>query len=780
MLKKNVLKNWIKSNDIKRTVGIILLIFVWLGVAPELYKLIINGLFGSRLKGAYDLFDNNILLNVPTCICLIYVCIKWCKRILLDKEFHFYRFPLIVFAYLLLYYQSPFDYANIIWIIDFRLFLSMLLVVVSFFLFVVKEVINKKKRRKYRSWHSAYDIFGFSPDIDENINHPESLKAYAKSIVDRLLETDLSKESFAVGITSEWGAGKTTFLRLLRDMVKDRADIVVFNPWMCRTPEQVTSDFFSSLRHQLSKKYSSLSRPIKQYAKYLNSISFSASKTVSIKLPNIVSESSLFERKKELSEKFTKISNPIVVMIDDVDRLDGNEVFEVLRLIRNTADLGNVIYLVAYDKKYVTSILNEKNIKDASVYLEKIFQIEIQLPLVTNKQIWKTLVKELEIQLPYEKLQLNFISEDEQLVLTILNTYRRAKRFTRLFSLSYYYLSRRESIRELDWLDVFWLDLLQMSDKKIYDVLCYEPNKLLRKNNGLWVFNNKTKCEISIIPTTRDILFRLFGRKNSCQIGNCSICRIEYFDIYFTLQVQFSVMDIDRIIDEENVDALIETWHVNDKRIANNNMADKLVDYDMGNLNDRQKINLLWGMLSYCYYYSHHSFLSFYGLKSSLFEKIESKKLSESIVKWFNVKLTDNCDILCLSRIMGEICHFELLKDNEVESVIQKIIDKYLDKNNNGSALDFVNYNSSMNQFLRSFDVHDGRNNTVQIAFEYLFDIFAKKESKPSADEYEKAYEKYIRNGKHNIIKDLYNDKWEEKMNLLKESCFCSLQDLCK
>ena len=119
-----------------------------------------------------------------------------------------------------------------------------------------------------------------------------------------------------------------------------------------------------------------------------------------IELSLSIREESLYEKKMDLSDKFLRLSRPVVVFvfIDDIDRLEREEVFEVLRLIRNTADLNNTIYLVAYDKEYVTTVLEEKNIKDAASYLEKIFPVEVHLPKVEDNLIWETLYGDLNCQ----------------------------------------------------------------------------------------------------------------------------------------------------------------------------------------------------------------------------------------------------------------------------------------------------------------------------------------------------------------------------------------------
>ena len=79
--------------------------------------------------------------------------------------------------------------------------------------------------------------------------------------------------------------------------------------------------------------------------------------------------------KEKIEEAITTDgSKPFAIFIDDLDRLEGNELFEVLRLIRITANFRNVVFIVAYDRDYICNVLNEsKNIKRAEEYIQKIF-----------------------------------------------------------------------------------------------------------------------------------------------------------------------------------------------------------------------------------------------------------------------------------------------------------------------------------------------------------------------------------------------------------------------
>lgn len=82
--------------------------------------------------------------------------------------------------------------------------------------------------------------------------------------------------------------------------------------------------------------------------------------------------------KNNVSEELLHLDKKVFVIIDDVDRLDKDEVFETLRLVRNTAKFSNVIFIVALDDKYVISQLGEKGISDGKNYLEKIFPLSIK------------------------------------------------------------------------------------------------------------------------------------------------------------------------------------------------------------------------------------------------------------------------------------------------------------------------------------------------------------------------------------------------------------------
>lgn len=799
------------KEDRKFLVALVLLSFLWMGVAPTFYAIVTEGPIMLWLDRIYNLFDNNLLLNIPVCTCLIYLQIKWSKRVWPDEPKLFIPLLLIVFAHLLFYYQSPFEYAKIAWIVDYRSFLLSLIISsaylqwnkflfrigsilyilsLSLFLFIYYQWSSNLTNEEWFRNHLTYlllisfiliyilysfvpfrkqywgELFswGFTPDYYTKIEQPEFLVSYAQSIVDRLLHTDLTCGSFAVGITSEWGAGKTTFLRLLKDTIGNQAEVVEFNPWMCRTPEQLINDFFSSLSHQLSKQYSSLAHPIKNYARYLNNISIPASPLFSVKMSNFFYEGSLFERKKKLSEKLLKIDKRVIVIIDDIDRLEREEVFEVLRLIRNTADLCNVIYLVAYDKEYVTSVLNEKNnVRDASIYMEKIFQIEIQLPKVSEESIWNTFINELRSQLHDSKIMLHFSDDDKHLILSLLNTYRRAKRFARLFSLNYSYLKRRTCI--LEWTEVFWIDMLQMHNKAIYNILCNDREKLLDVNGNQYYYNPSVE-RYRVDDKTKAILIRLWGKEHT-DYNYYSIRYMESFNKYFTLQYQLSDEELDKLLTNNDFDNLAKISEENGLDFNNlwKNVKRKL---ETKSLNEQQKKSILIILLNMCYNGHEYSIGSMLSYIKELLTDIQDSEFFTLVDSWQNTKLSETGNRIILSAIMGEIAGANLLKRDAVQELIRSIIQDYLDKEVLPVS-DLLNYDSNINMIIRYLYLRNRESNYSgkerrQDAFIYLMTALFGKEKMTMTEE--ELNQKAIP-----TFKDIYEDNWKNNLWSFVETC---------
>lgn len=752
---RQLLKYALNYPDVRWSISIILLISTWMGVAPAFYGRITNCAIAVWQERFYNLFNHNTLLNIPFGLCIVFFFYYWSKRIMQNNKSsyttQYYGLFLIAFVYCLLYWKSPFRYASIVRFLDYRLLLSILLLSPTALylwslLFYSRYRINEQtdvRLINYRTTGFTRGYGGFSTEGVSDSDISDDLKRYARSIVNRLLGTDLMSDSFAVGITSEWGAGKTTFLGIIenefRKTTNDNIDIVRFNPWMCRTPEQLTSDFFSSLRHQLSDKHRELSQPIKQYARYLKSASLRFP-GLTLKFSDFLSEKSLFEKKKELSDKFSMLDNKVVVIIDDIDRLESSEVLEVLRLIRNTADLKNVIYIAAFDKEYVTTILEEKKIAAPKSYLEKIFQVEIQLPLVPKERIISTLINEI-TQYSHGLVIIQAIDFNEyyrELILKVITSYRKAKRFARLFSLNYTHLYHT-SFDRLVWQDIFWLELLQVSDKSTYDhILCNDPKIILSETNNCYVYynNDENRNRFKDKPITHEILLVLFGDLGSETPHEYSIRRTKYYGKYFTMEVQFSKEDLENLLNADNVDKLVKEW--SEKRKPIDSFSQIINDYDKDQLIIKKR-KLINGVFAILYYYQdkHGGFQDELDMSLTRFFNAINENGLEAIRTWFDEKLTIERE---LPRMLTVLLLFygdyylgnKKVTDAITKLLIKKIIDVFFQKHADSTVLELKRGNEEL------YDIAYRMYWGFQDFFvESLIDYCSKMDKKPTIKEFD-------------------------------------------
>ena len=82
------------------------------------------------------------------------------------------------------------------------------------------------------------------------------------------------------------------------------------------------------------------------------------------------------EIRKELICKLKESRNKFVVFIDDIDRLDGEEIRDIFKIIKAVGDFPNVVYVLSFDRTVVFESL--KNVQPGlpgEEYIEKIVQV---------------------------------------------------------------------------------------------------------------------------------------------------------------------------------------------------------------------------------------------------------------------------------------------------------------------------------------------------------------------------------------------------------------------
>lgn len=302
---------------------------------------------------------------------------------------------------------------------------------------------------------------------------------YAKLLLEKIYSSFCKnkvsvKHSFVIHIGEHYGQGKTSFLMMFDEEVSksDHKMISInFEPWLCDTETGIVNEFFDTFRIEVGEYLPKLNGSIKQYVELLLSAIKYERKGFSFNLTSLMRNDSTLKSTHDLiKEELMNIDRPVIITIDDVDRLQSKELMMVLKIIRDTADFPNVFYIVAADNLHLRRMLNNMNIDDAETYLKKFFNLEFQLPANENVAFKKLL--EL-LNSKFEELRIdsftrdNYISQIEN-VLYIKEAFPNLRDVYRFVNSYFLAIDAMEEACELNLFDLFLLTMIQTLNLEYY------------------------------------------------------------------------------------------------------------------------------------------------------------------------------------------------------------------------------------------------------------------------------------------------------------------------
>ncbi|WP_288471174.1 P-loop NTPase fold protein [uncultured Porphyromonas sp.] len=301
---------------------------------------------------------------------------------------------------------------------------------------------------------------------------------------DSLKSLDLRRESLTMGIVAQWGKGKTSFVNLLAKKVKEHGDIVVcFNPRASKSVAHIQEDFFDAFSKELSKYCSGFGFLLGRYTKHLGLLGqYEWTRPLESLLTLLLPE----KDEQAINDALRIIGRRVYVIIDDLDRLTGEEIIEVLKLVDRNASFNNVVFVMAYDKEYVNNVLSKhlSHGLDHS-FIDKYVTWEVILPEM-DSEVLKEKMRE------YWKVHLLWLPEEEQkrvlqgwsyvekIIAEDLASVRHLKRYVNLTLHRY-----KEVYSKVDPADFFLLSLLQYRHLTIYNNLAQCAGALKVLTRGL-------------------------------------------------------------------------------------------------------------------------------------------------------------------------------------------------------------------------------------------------------------------------------------------------------
>ena len=311
-------------------------------------------------------------------------------------------------------------------------------------------------------------------------------------------------DCLTVSLEGEWGYGKTSVINLVKGALheKEQAPIIIeYNPWLAGKPESLIQDFLLQFSSQLSINDNSAIalKAAKELVAY--SSLFSVAKLVpgaepwasivekvfstfgnSTKKIAELKKLDLLGKKKKVVEAITKIETPIIVIIDDIDRLTPSETFQVLRLVKAVADFSGTSFLLAFDSNYLASVLNKNNIDNSSEYINKVIQLRVPLPVISDRSMNE--LANIEFKNLSEKNLTELFENDEDRLSWIYHNYfkhliNNPRELKRCFNHLRFVLEQVEG--EVCFTDLFALSIIATKASLVYEHIKRTPEAYIGK-----------------------------------------------------------------------------------------------------------------------------------------------------------------------------------------------------------------------------------------------------------------------------------------------------------
>nr|WP_320023419.1 P-loop NTPase fold protein [uncultured Draconibacterium sp.] len=410
---------------------------------------------------------------------------------------------------------------------------------------LISDFISRSKKIEHRSvWIN-----------DKPLVNIESEDFGRKELVNRVVSEINSfsdhESSFTIGIVGPWGSGKTSFIKILQDKVNTGQNIIIdFNPWQYPEETNLTRVFLKEVEKHLCR-YSFSTNRINDYLNQL----FKGNINWWGTLTNLfIKEKNIRDVHESIKESILDAKKRLIVFIDDIDRLQANEVYEVLTIIRNIGNLPNTVFVLGYDKDYLLDILEDK-IKHPQRYLSKFFQVEFSLSKITDLKVREELANKLEISFPEFKKDYVASSNEEE--------FESADALLQSIEIVKLLKNKRDVVKLMNVINTTWpilrealvlriylqLEILRLKYGNIYSKLKYRDKDFLIENESAKLYLFKTDVKLDeivknsndrdIIISTLSSMFPNNGRERNLK----SIRRVEKFDSYFQNQLTTSAYE---------------------------------------------------------------------------------------------------------------------------------------------------------------------------------------------------------------------------------------------
>ena len=469
--------------------------------------------------------------------------------------------------------------------------------------------------------------------------------AFAESLA-TVVEGWTGNDSLVVALYGPWGIGKSSIKNMVLEHLyrgdPDIPSVVEFNPWQWAAQDQLADAFFREIALALGKKDDTKeakerAERFSAYATYLKvgshiasgvrpllafvvalagllglgggflaswmkpylalggllflafaafiawSSDFAEKAATAFSSLQRLKEKNLQERKAEVADLLGKLKSPILVVIDDVDRLTADEVKLVFQLIKANADFPNLVYLTLFQRDIVEMSLEKVTSGSGKDFLEKIVQVGFDVPQVEQSKLLRVLFLRLDQALADPRFGKRFNPNRWGNLFLVglapyFRTLRDVYRFLGVLDVQISGMAPRGSL-EVNPIDLIALEVLRVFEPAVYHLLASSKERLTKpydsRGSSITEVAREDKLRLDTLvgaaqakskAQVEEILKQLFPKVSA---GNedlfyrdLRVCHPDVFDRYFLLSIP------EGDISQADLDALLALTNDRDQLVA--------------------------------------------------------------------------------------------------------------------------------------------------------------------------------------------------------------------
>ncbi len=417
---------------------------------------------------------------VTLCVGVVLCYIAAYKRLQTQHESWVPRCERLIFLFIayLIIRLSPELYLYGIdgWVMSYTDCAWICVIAIEMYLYSKRKARQKERLRKIQA-SGTEPFFVDVPTVKDEMDREQ----YAIQLVNKIHAGTDGEGAFAILLNEHFGTGKTSFMLQLEEKAKEKGIAVCwFKPWLYDNTKALLENYMRILQEMLGDNDWVLRKMLDRYVKVLSPIDrYRIAQYITY--DDISTETQLSEIKEKLRTK----RYPIIMMIDDIDRLQSDELLSLLQLVRNIADFPYVYYIIAGDKEALQNRLKEKKIQEPDEYLKKFFNFEICFPADDTqlmkiaeqgiKEVFKRYDKSAEGVLRFIR-QLKYKTE-------IFANIRDVKRYLNVLDYTLVNFQAHGILDDVYMRDVAGICMIQCIDSEFYKILRDHNEYILEYKN---------------------------------------------------------------------------------------------------------------------------------------------------------------------------------------------------------------------------------------------------------------------------------------------------------